>query len=62
MLAQDLLPLLRAFALKTRSPNVDLLQFLASLTKGEAQPGEVEAAVKALPADSVIVIDRKSVV
>ncbi len=59
MLAKDLLPLLRAFALKTRSPNVDLLQFFASLTKGEAQPGEVEAAVKDLPAESVIVISRE---
>ncbi len=56
---QDLLPLLRAFALKTRSPNVDLRQFLASLSKGEAQPGEVEAAVKALPPESVIVLSKE---
>ena len=59
MHAKDLLPLLRAFALKTRSPNVDLLQFLASLTKGEAQLAEVEAAVKDLPADAAIVISRE---
>ena len=59
MLAEDLLPLLRAFALKTRSPNVDLLQFFASLTKGEAQPAEIEAAVKELPADSAIVISQE---
>jgi len=59
MHGQDLLPLLRAFALKTRSPNIDLRQFLASLSKGEAQPGEVEAAVKELPADSVIVVSKE---
>ena len=59
MLAKDLLPLLRAFALKTRSPNVDLLQFFASLSKGEAQLAEIEAAVKDLPADSAIVISRE---
>jgi len=59
MLAQDLLPLLRAFALKTRSPNIDLRQFHASLSKGEAQPGEVEAAVKEIPADSAIVVSEE---
>ncbi len=59
MLAHDLLPLLRAFALKTRSPNIDLRQFLASLTRGEAQPGEVEAAVKDIPADSAIVVSEE---
>ena len=58
MLGQDLLPLLRAFALKTRSPNVDIHQFLASLTKGEARPGEVEAAVKDLPLESAIVVSQ----
>jgi len=56
---QDLLPLLRAFALKTRSPNIDLRQFLASLSKGEAQPGEVEAAIKDLPPESVIVLSKE---
>jgi len=55
---QDLLPLLRAFALKTRSPNIDLRQFLASLAKGEVQPGEVEAAVKNLPPESLIVLSK----
>ena len=59
MLAQDLLPLLRAFALKTRSPNIDLQQFLASLSRGEAQAGEVDAAVKDLPADSAIVVSEE---
>src|SRR5271157_2948346 len=59
MQPQDLLPLLRAFALKTRSPNIDLRQFLASLSKGEAQPGAVEAAVKALPPESVIVLSKE---
>jgi hypothetical protein len=60
MHGQDLLPLLRAFALKTRSPNIDLRHFLASLTKGEAQPGEVEAALKELPAESVIVVSKEN--
>ncbi|MGA2641416.1 MAG: hypothetical protein ABSG21_11015 [Spirochaetia bacterium] len=60
MHAQDLLPLLRAFALKTRSPNIDLRQFHASLSKGEAQPGEVEAAIADLPAESVIVVSKEN--
>ncbi len=59
MLAQDLLPLLRAFAVKTRSPNVDLRQFLESLPKGQGEPAEVEAAVKGLPSDAVIVVSKE---
>jgi hypothetical protein len=59
MHGQDLLPLLRAFALKTRSPNIDLRQFLTSLSKGQVQPGEVEAALKELPAESVIVVSKE---
>jgi hypothetical protein len=60
MHGQDLLPLLRAFALKTRSPTIDLRQFFASLSKGEAQPAEVEAALKELPAESVIVVSKEN--
>jgi hypothetical protein len=60
MHGQDLLPLLRAFALKTRSPTIDLRHFFASLAKGEAQPGEVEAALKELPAESVIVVSKEA--
>src|SRR5271157_1184103 len=59
MQPQDLLALLQAFALKTRSPNIDLRQFVASLSKGEAQPGEVEAAIKDLPPQSVIVVSKE---
>jgi hypothetical protein len=59
MHAKDLLSLLRAFALKTRSPNIDLRQFLVSLSKGDVQPGEVEAAIKELPAESVIVVSKE---
>jgi hypothetical protein len=59
MLAQDLLPLLRAFALKTRSPNVDLRQFLESLPKGQGEPAEVEAAVKTLTPDTAIIVSKE---
>jgi hypothetical protein len=58
MLAQDLLPLLRAFALKTRSPTIDLPQFIESLPKGEVRPVDVEVALKGLPAESVIVVSK----
>jgi hypothetical protein len=56
---QDLLQLLRAFALKTRSANIDLRQFLASLSKGEAHPGEVEEAIKELQPESLIVVSKE---
>ena len=59
MLAQDLLPLLRAFALKTRSPNVDLRHFLETLPKGQGDAAAVEAAVKGLPPDSAIVVSKE---
>jgi len=59
MLAQDLLPLLRAFAVKTRSPNVDLRQFVESLPKGQVDAAAVEAAVKGLPLDSAIVVSTE---
>jgi hypothetical protein len=59
MLAQDLLPLLRAFALKMRSANVDLRQFLESLPKGQGDAAGVEAAVKGLPPESVIVVSKE---
>jgi len=55
MLAQDLLSLLRAFALRTKSATVDIRQFIASLPKGRAQPGEVEIAASELAARSAIV-------
>ncbi len=54
MLAKDLLPLLQAFALRTKSATIDLRQFATSLTKGQVQPGEIEAAVTEL-ADLTIV-------
>ncbi|HET6451094.1 MAG TPA: hypothetical protein VFI08_07265 [Spirochaetia bacterium] len=59
MLAQDLLPLLRAFAVKTRSPNVDLRQFVDSLPKGQGDAAEVEAAVRGLPPDAAIVVSKE---
>ena len=59
MLAQDLLPLLRAFALKTRSPNVDLRQFVESLPRGQGDAAAVEAAVKGLSLDSAIVVSTE---
>jgi len=59
MLAQELLPLLHAFALKMRSPNVDLRQFLQSLPKGQGDAASVEAAVKGLPPESAIVVSKE---
>jgi hypothetical protein len=56
MLAQDLLPLLRGFALKTKSPSVDLRQFHASLPKGQAQQAELETAVNELAASGAVEI------
>ena len=48
MSAKDVLELLRAFAIRTRSGSVDLRQFVASLPKGDAQAGDIEAAVTEL--------------
>jgi hypothetical protein len=57
MFAQDLLPMLRAFALRTKSATVDLRQFCASLPKGRAQPEEVEAAAGELVAKGILASD-----
>jgi hypothetical protein len=54
MLATDLLPLLQAFALRTKSATVDLRHFAASLSKGQAQPGEIDAAIAELPDLTVV--------
>ncbi len=59
MLGQELLTLLRAFALRTHSPTVDLRQFAASLPKGQAQPGEVETALRELPPGTVAVVSAE---
>jgi hypothetical protein len=55
MLAKDVLSLLRAFAIRTRSESIDLRQFNASLPKGEAPPGEVETAVAELAGNGALV-------
>jgi hypothetical protein len=55
MVIQDLLPLLRSHALRTKSGQVDLRQFVASLPKGQAQPGEVESLVVDLIEKDVLV-------
>ena len=55
MLARDVLSLLRAFAIRTRSESIDLRQFNASLPKGEAPPGEVETAVVELAGSGALV-------
>jgi hypothetical protein len=59
MLAQDLLPLLRAYALRIRSASIDLHQFVAAMPKGQAQVAEVEAAVAKLAADRDLVISTE---
>ncbi|HVO38844.1 MAG TPA: hypothetical protein VMV03_07425 [Spirochaetia bacterium] len=48
MSAQDLLSLLRSFALRTKSATVDLRQFIASLPKGEMTPAEMGSELSAL--------------
>jgi hypothetical protein len=56
MLAQELLVLLRNFALRNRSATVDLRQFLAAMPRGHAQPAEVDAAVAELAEKSELVV------
>jgi hypothetical protein len=60
MLAQELLVLLRTFALRNRSATVDLHQFLAAMPKGQAQPEEVDAAVAELAEKSVLVVSTEA--
>jgi hypothetical protein len=60
MLAQDLLTLLRAFAVRTRSATVDLLQFIATQPKGQGQPAEVEAAVTELGKTAGLVVSSEA--
>ncbi|MGA2762407.1 MAG: hypothetical protein ABSG17_03485 [Spirochaetia bacterium] len=45
MSPQDLLSLLRSFALRVRASTVDLRQFIASLPRGEMTPAEMGAAL-----------------
>jgi hypothetical protein len=59
MVAKDLLPLLQAFALRTKSATIDLRQFAASLSKGQVQPGEIEAAIAELPEITVVSAEAK---
>lgn len=59
MLAQELLVLLRNFALRNRSATVDLHQFLAAMPKGQAQPAEVDAAVAELAEKSALVVSTE---
>ncbi|MGD0727590.1 MAG: hypothetical protein ABSB63_18730 [Spirochaetia bacterium] len=59
MLAQELLVLLRTFALQNRSATVDLHQFLAAMPKGQVQPAEVDAAVAELAEKSALVVSTE---
>ena len=59
MLAQELLVLLRSFALRNRSATIDLHQFLAVMPKGQAQPAEVDAAVAELAEKSALVVSAE---
>jgi len=56
MSATDVLSLLNAFAVRTRSGSVDLRQFIASLPKGDALPADLEAAVTELAAAGALVV------
>ena len=57
MLATDLLPLLQAFAVRTKSATIDLRQFAASLARGQVQSGEIEAAIADLPDLTVVSVE-----
>ncbi len=59
MLAQELLVLLRSFALRNRSATVDLHQFLASMPKGQVRPADVDAAVAELAQKSALVVSTE---
>ncbi|HVP17836.1 MAG TPA: hypothetical protein VMU36_02505 [Spirochaetia bacterium] len=48
MSSQDLLSLLRSFALRARTSTVDLRQFIASLPRGQMTPSEMGAALTEL--------------
>ena len=48
MSPEDLLSLLRGFALRTKASTVDLRQFIASLPKGQMTPAEMGAALSGL--------------
>jgi hypothetical protein len=56
MSARDVLALMHAFAVRTRSGSIDLRQFAASLPKGESQPGEIEAAITELAGTGALVV------
>jgi hypothetical protein len=60
MRGQDLLPLLRSFALKTKSAQVDLRQFAVTLQKGQAQPGEMENAAAELAGAGLTILETES--
>ena len=60
MLAQELLVLLRTFAVRNRSATVDLRQFLAAMPKGQAQLAEVEAAVAELAEKAALVVSTEA--
>ncbi len=57
MLAKDLLPLLQAFAVRTKSATIDLRHFATTLPKGQVQPGEIEAAIASLPDLTVVSVE-----
>jgi hypothetical protein len=54
MSPEDLLSLLRGFALRTKTSTVDLRQFIASLPKGQMSPAEMGAALSALSKKGVL--------
>lgn len=60
MLAQELLVLLRTFAVRNRSATIDLRQFLAAMPKGQAQPAEVDAGVVELAEKSALVVSTEA--
>ncbi len=59
MRGQDLLPLLRTFALRTRSASVDLRQFAVTLQKGQAAPGDIENAAAELAGSSLTIVETE---
>jgi hypothetical protein len=60
MRAQELLPLLQAFALKAGNATIDLRQFIATLQKGQAQPDEVATAAAELAGTSLAIVSTEA--
>jgi hypothetical protein len=60
MSAKEVLTLLQAFAVRTKSGSIDLRQFVASLPRGEAVPADLDAALAELSATGEITVTAEA--